>query len=232
MQKFSLFHDADEKVLKTWHAPYANLFGPNDNVLDIGCGLGYFADLVEARKASYLGVDLDAAMVQATRARGHNAIQADVTTLSAEGQRYSGIHISHLIEHLWGEQVVRLFETCAKLLDVNGVVIVRTPNWTIAEVRHRTFWLDHTHRRPYPPELICKLFRDLGLAISEAGSEPYGVADTYVIASHPLSTSHARKLHFGANPFTAPSGVREEKSSPDKSLLRRLAGKLRRKLMD
>ena len=180
-QKFSLFHDANEAALKGWHTPYAGVFGAG-RVADVGCGPGYFLDLLRERGIRAFGIDFDPEMVAASQRRGHEAVLGNENTLKEMPGTFSGVHLSHIIEHLWGDDAVALLENAKTALIPGGVLIVRTPNWMNAEVRHYGFWLDHTHKRPYPKELLEKMLGDMGFEIMQAGFEPGGWQDTFVIA--------------------------------------------------
>jgi glycosyltransferase involved in cell wall biosynthesis len=179
-QQFSLFHDGAEAGLKAWHAPYIAAFGPG-RVADIGCGPGYVLDLLRERGILGFGIDNDPAMVAAAKRRGHGAALGDHTTLATMPGAFTGVHLSHIIEHLWGDDAVALLAGAKAALQPGGMLIVRTPNWGNATVRHGGFWLDHTHKRPYPRELLEKLLTDLGFEIMQAGSEPGGWEDTYIV---------------------------------------------------
>ena len=183
MQRFSVFHGSPEAILKAWHRPYADLFVGCAPVLDVGCGLGYFADLLRERGVECIGLDIDPAMVETSEARGHVARQGDHRSIRQFDVEFGGIHISHVVEHLWGEDVVELLEQCTSTLRVGGRLVIRTPNWENREVRHRMFWSDYTHRRPYNVEVLTRLLRDLGHVIDIAGAEPYGHNDLFVIAT-------------------------------------------------
>lgn len=214
MQKYSIFHASDERFLKEWHRPYAELFRGAGPVLDIGCGLGIFADVLREIGVDSLGIDFDPEMVKASTQRGHRAILGDQNTVATLSQHFQGIHISHVVEHLWGEDVVLLLERCWPLLNDAGRLIIRTPNWEHREVRHRVFWMDHTHRRPYPSELLVRILTDIGFSTLCAGVEPYGLNDLFVVAA-----KHPHPPHFELRPAfdKGPRGSR--------SLLSRLVGR-------
>lgn len=202
MQKYSLFHGTEEARLKLWHLPYADLFAGRAPVLDIGCGPGYFADLLRERETACLGLDIDPEMVRASQERGHETIQGDDTSIAGLAQRFRGIHLSHVIEHVWGDDAVRLLEACATKLESDGILVIRTPNWGNRHVRKHVFWLDHTHKRPYPRELLAKLLGDMGLHVYSAGAEPYGLNDLYVVAGKtPLNNGSNVGPVFGADPL-------------------------------
>lgn len=129
-QRYSLFHggDKNEAPLKAWHAPYADAFRGLDTVLDLGCGPGYFLDLLRDRGVRGIGIDFDRAMVEAAARRGHDARLGDHTLVGTFREELGGIHLSHVIEHLWGDDAVALLEASVHALAPGGLLIVRTPN--------------------------------------------------------------------------------------------------------
>jgi glycosyltransferase involved in cell wall biosynthesis len=170
-----------EDGIKAWHAPYAAVFSVG-RVADVGCGAGSFLDLLRERGAASLGIDADPALVEAAKRRGHQAIVGDHATLATMPGAFTGVHLSHVIEHLWGDDALALLEGAHAALKPGGVVIVRTPNWSNAAVRRGGFWLDPTHKRPYPRELLERLLTDLGFDTLQAGHEPTAWEDTFVVS--------------------------------------------------
>jgi glycosyltransferase involved in cell wall biosynthesis/SAM-dependent methyltransferase len=207
-QRFSLFHDGAEAGLKAWHAPYAAAFTAG-RVADVGCGPGYFLDLLRDRGIAGFGIDVDPAMVAAAKRRGHEAVVGDHRTLASMPDAFTGIHLSHIIEHLWGDEAVELLEGAKTALQPGGMVIVRTPNWGNATVRHGGFWLDHTHKRPYPRELIEKLLTDLGFDTVQAGFEPGGWEDTFVVSRKRAVISKVTMGRATISDFAPVAGVTE-----------------------
>jgi len=197
-QRYSLFHssDAAEPGLKAWHRPYAEAFRGCSDVLDLGCGPGYFLDLLRDRGIRGVGIDFDPAMVRAARGRGHDAREGDHNLVATFHEAFDGIHLSHVIEHLWGDEAVGLLEASYGALRPGGLLIVRTPNWGNATVRHGGFWLDHTHKRPYPLELLMKIATDLGLAPVRSGYEPTGWEDTYLLLRKPGAPATAKRMRI------------------------------------
>jgi len=187
MQRFSIFHDAGDETLRNWHLPYARTLANFGPVLDVGCGLGVFLDLLREQNTEGVGLDIDPEMVKATEARGHKAVVGDHKEIR-QFSNLGAIHVSHVIEHMWGDDVVESMELSFKALMPGGLLVIRTPNWRCDVVRHVGFWMDHTHRRPYPPELLRKLATDLGFAVHDSGYEPFGWEDVYFICYKPGGT--------------------------------------------
>ena len=181
-QRFSLYHGEETgEDLKQWLAPYADQCTGRTDVLDIGCGPGYFLELLRERNVPGLGIDFDPAMVALCHEKGLSAEIADARTLAGWPERFDAIHAGHIIEHMDGETAIAFLEQCTASLKPGGLLIVRTPNWENDTVRHGGFWMDHTHVRPYPLPLLNQIFVDLGFTVRGAGAEPRGWNDLFII---------------------------------------------------
>jgi SAM-dependent methyltransferase len=181
-QKFSLFHSVDTASLREWHVPYANLFKDCSHVLDFGCGTGVFLVLLRERGVKCIGLEMDLQLVEQLTASGHTVYQATHEDLRTYGRSCDGIHISHVIEHLWGDDMRSLLEDCVECLAPNGLLVIRTPNWANKNVSGGGFWDDYTHKRPYSRRQLDRMLADLGMEIRSSGYEPFGWEDTYIVA--------------------------------------------------
>ncbi len=85
-------------------------------MLEFGCGRGEFLDLLRERGLSYLGVDLDAGMVDRCHEKGHTQV------VHADGLEYleglkdgslGAIFSAQVIEHLPYESLLRLLRAGA-----------------------------------------------------------------------------------------------------------------------
>jgi SAM-dependent methyltransferase len=182
-QRYSLYHDADRgEALTAWMAPYADLFVGRRQVLDVGCGPGYFLDLLQRRQVPGLGIDQDPVMVAACLAKGFAADVADARDLPDWPGRFDGIHAGHVIEHMDGETAIRFLERCTTALQPGGQLVIRTPNWDHEAVRGGGFWMDVHHVRPYPLPVLDRILKDLGHRIIRAGAETRGWQDLYLVS--------------------------------------------------
>ena len=124
-------------------------------VLDIGCGRGVMLDLLRDAGIAAEGVDSMPEAVLYCQAKGHRAAVADALDfLRDKAQKYDGIFCSHVIEHLEYDRAEQLVSLCARALRPNGVLVLVTPNSRDIAVMGDVFWLDPTHRRPFPGDLI------------------------------------------------------------------------------
>ena len=195
-QRFSFYHGAEtQDAIRQWLAPYAREFQGCRYVLDIGCGPGTFLELLRELGVQAIGIDPDPEMVAQCQAAGLQAAVMYADDLPRLSGEFDGVHIGHVVEHLTGAQLERLLLHLAERLLPGGRVLIRTPNWANAQVHGGGFWLDHTHQRPYPAELLVKMLQDLGLSDVHAESEPGGWNDTVVRASRPQAPGPTRADH-------------------------------------
>ena len=100
-------------------------------VLDIGCGSGYFLDLLRTRlpHVEAAGFEFNAEMANLVRSKGHKVFQgasADVLLDTQKAQSFDAVCIFQLLEHV--TDPIKLFRVAQNLLKSNGVLIVAVPD--------------------------------------------------------------------------------------------------------
>jgi SAM-dependent methyltransferase len=96
-------------------------------MLEVGCGAGQF--LAEASAAGWqvLGIDFDeAAVTHARRTPGIDARAMDIFDPYLDDQRFDGIAMNNVIEHL--PDPAGVFARCKELLAPGGRLVMVTPN--------------------------------------------------------------------------------------------------------
>jgi len=134
--------------------------------LDIGCGRGEWLELLIEQGFQAKGVDLDEGMLQACRDSGLPAVQGDALSalqaLPAESQSLiSGFHI---VEHIPFSVLQELVSEALRVLKPGGLLILETPNAENLVVGTNSFYLDPTHERPLPHQLLEFLVEYSGFA--------------------------------------------------------------------
>ena len=135
-------------------------------VLDLGCGRGEFLELMRKQGIDAEGVDLDADAIAACREKGLKATQSDLFGFLAAQPDSSldGILCSHVVEHLQPAGTIRLVASAAGKLAPGGVLAIETPNPACLATLTGDFFLDPTHVRPVPANLLHFLFEEAGLS--------------------------------------------------------------------
>jgi O-antigen chain-terminating methyltransferase len=130
---------------------------PEALVLDLGCGRGEWLELLQKNAISAMGVDLDAGMLEACQKLNLKVQSQDALEFLKQLQDGSASVISafHLVEHLPFDHVKDLVAECHRVLKPGGLLIMETPNPENFMVATQSFYLDPTHVRPIPPDLLA-----------------------------------------------------------------------------
>ncbi|GGK47121.1 methyltransferase domain-containing protein [Salinarimonas ramus] len=164
-------------------------------VLDVGCGRGEWLTLLGDAGIRARGIDMNAVMVEETKAAGGDAICGDALAYLREAQpgSYAAITAFHVVEHLDFALLVEFLASCKRALAPGGAILFETPNPENLVVGACTFHLDPTHLKPLPPALLAFLVEaggfertrvirtvdDLDLSVPEGGFHPSDVGDWF-----------------------------------------------------
>jgi SAM-dependent methyltransferase len=159
----------DPELMRKARAFYVPMFDGHEAVLDVACGRGEFLDVL----GRGMGVDIEEAMVMATRAAGHQAVLADALEhLRSNRESYDGIFSAHFVEHLTYEKAAELISLTWGALRPGGVAVLCTPNSASLPTLQRQFWWDATHVRMYDVELLKFMLASAGFDEVEGGVNP------------------------------------------------------------
>ena len=154
---------------------------PQPNAIDLGCGRGEWLDLLQENGVRCRGVDLDEGMLEVCRSRGFDVSQQDA--LAALGELDDGTYwmISgfHIVEHIPFESLQSIVQESLRVLKPGGLLILETPNPENIAVATESFYLDPTHIRPVPSQLLSFVTEYYGFARTKTLrlQEPWGLHD-------------------------------------------------------
>ena len=136
------------------------------SVLDIGCGRGEWLELLAERGIKAKGIDCNHEFVDECHKLGLNSKEIDLFDFlpTLKDEQYNLITGFHLIEHIAPEKHSWFLETVFHLLAPGGVLILETPNPENVTVGSCNFYIDPTHRRPLPSQLLHFLALQAGFA--------------------------------------------------------------------
>jgi len=152
------------KVYLPFLMPLKEIYEPT--VLDLGCGRGEWLELMQENGMKPLGVDLDDGMLSECRRLNLpvDTCDAIVFLKRCPVETYSVISAFHLIEHLPVPKMHELIAGALRALKPGGLLILETPNPENIRVATVNFYLDPTHIRPIPPQLLEFLAEYYGFA--------------------------------------------------------------------
>jgi SAM-dependent methyltransferase len=144
----------NEAFIRDRFRVYLPILQTHERITEIGCGRGELLDLLRETGVPAIGVDIDDAMVQRCRTKGHTVERIDaISYLRAQvDSSLSAIFAAQVVEHLAYEELISFLQlSCAKLKS-GGQLIFETVNPHALEA-FKTFWTDLTHQRPIFPEV-------------------------------------------------------------------------------
>ncbi|OGP88469.1 MAG: hypothetical protein A2156_03310 [Deltaproteobacteria bacterium RBG_16_48_10] len=162
----------DRDYIRMLQRPRVRFFKDCKKVLDLGCGIGIFLELLKEEGLEAVGVDRNEAIVEKACRKGLHVIHSDLFDyLHQTGEEYDGIFCSHLLEHLPFEEVTRLVEAIAMRLLPGGTVVFVLPNPGSIRLHLFGFWRDPEHIRFYTGNLIASVCQHYGLKVEYSNEE-------------------------------------------------------------
>lgn len=168
----------------------ARRVGPGENVLEVDCGPGVLAKMMQERGAHVTGTDLSIVAVERARAKGIEAMQVDIDaeSLPFAAASFETVVSNSMIEHRVFPE--RSFDECARVLKPGGKFIVCLPNiahwlcrWWILTGRFpyvKNSPTDLLHLRFFTVSEVEQLCRQRGLQVVEVdGSASLWAKDFY-----------------------------------------------------
>ncbi|MEH2249101.1 class I SAM-dependent methyltransferase [Nostoc sp.] len=134
-------------------------------ILDVGCGRGEWLELLEESGYTSRGLDINKVMVEQSRSRGFEVIEADVMVyLQSLPDRSLGMVTGfHIIEHLTFPTLMKFFTEVVRILKPGGLAIFETPNPENVLASSCNFYFDPTHQHPLPSSMIKFILEMQGL---------------------------------------------------------------------
>jgi len=173
--KFNPFQVAvSEDVAVDFHSRHVEYFAGCSKVLDLGAGRGLFLRELKKKGIDGIGVENDSESIKVGEKFGVRCIKADIFEfLRAEENRKiiaecDGVYCAFVIEHLDPEQVFELFHLVRKNCAPNVRCRFITNNPEDLDVLGYTLWVDLTHRRLYPCDLLVAMARSQGFSVATA----------------------------------------------------------------
>ena len=137
---------------------------PNAQGVDIGCGRGEWLELAQSAGIEIRGVDTDKGMVAYCQ-------ELDLPVEEIDGLAYlkgladqsqTVISAFHVVEHMPFEALLDLVNEALRVLKPGGLLIMETPNPENLAVGSANFYIDPTHQKPIPWQLLNFIPRHAG----------------------------------------------------------------------
>jgi O-antigen chain-terminating methyltransferase len=158
------FRGSEDRVREQQHHYAARFAGAIGEVLDLGCGRGEFLEAARDAGVHARGIDLNEDNVALCRSKGFDAERADMFAyLEAQPDAsLGGVLCSQVIEHLTPDQLPRLANLVGSKTRPGGLAIFETPNPECLAIFATYFYIDPTHTRPVPAQLLRFYLHEAG----------------------------------------------------------------------
>ena len=135
--------------------PVLNAY-PEAGAFDIGCGRGEWLELLRDKGHYARGMDINQDMLKACFELGLEVALKDgvVGLKEFSDASLAVITAFHVVEHIPFDQLRVLVEHAYRVLRPGGLLILETPNPENIVVGTNNFYLDPTHQKPIPYQLL------------------------------------------------------------------------------
>ena len=136
------------------------------NAVDLGCGRGEWLELMQEYGFDAHGVDIDDAMLAICRDLGLKVHKNDAISFLKGLPETSQSVVSgfHIAEHILFTELQDMVQEAMRVLKPGGLLILETPNPDNLLVGASSFYLDPSHHRPIPLQLLSFLPEYYGFA--------------------------------------------------------------------
>lgn len=109
----------------------------NRRVLDIGCGMGYYGDLLAGLGANVYGLDRQQEFVSAAMSKRYRgAIRANVVKLPVADSSFDLIYARYILHHLPKKQLFDVIERIYRSLSYGGHLLIESTTPDLASRHH------------------------------------------------------------------------------------------------
>jgi SAM-dependent methyltransferase len=142
----------------------ANLFKGCKNVIDIGCGTGYFLQAMKQSDVGGYGIDLNEDFIIYCRKIGLNVIKIDALShfQSIDNKSLDGAFMNQVAEHLSMSDLHALIKLIYEKLQFGSHIVIGIPNIQSMLVSTNLYYLDPTHQKHLHPKVIKYLLESCG----------------------------------------------------------------------
>ncbi len=134
---------------------HKSILNEDMSILDVGVGTTDLAQSIKFKK--YIGVDISQNTVDKLKNLGFEAYLLNAVEISDkfDENSFDCIFISHVIEHLTRDEIIKFITSAKKILKKGGKIIIVAPSTSAF-----FFYSEWTHIRPHDHSSLSGLLKD------------------------------------------------------------------------
>ncbi len=150
---------------RTYRKRYLHLlksYNKDSKIIELGCGSGYFLQFLKQEGFNNIyGIDISEQQIKKAKLKGLNVEVKNVFEFFKEDRKYDIVFALDFIEHFEKNELPDLFEGINKIMNKNGIIIIRTPNGQgIAPQKY--IYGDLTHLTIFNPNSLFQILKLMG----------------------------------------------------------------------
>lgn len=129
----------------------------HSKVLDVGCGIGRWADLIFDKVERYIGIDFSEELIKIARSRYQNssdfhilpAQEVSPTLLNVPEKYFDRVIVAGVFLYMDDEDIIDFFSKCRKLVSENVIFYIREPLAIKERLTLKGVWSDELQQYYY-----------------------------------------------------------------------------------
>jgi ubiquinone/menaquinone biosynthesis C-methylase UbiE len=153
-------HDARDAIWKVLAERFYQTFvDPQDTVLDVACGYGWFINHIRCKAKFAVDINPDA-----RKFLSHDVkfLQGPSTRIELPDHSIDKIYVGNLLEHLQRAEIVSTVQEFFRVLRPGGAVLVLQPNIRFLQ---KDFWMFFDHITPIDDRAVDEVFAMCGFRL-------------------------------------------------------------------
>ncbi len=169
-------------------------YSSSKEVLDIGCGTGYFLKVLKDNQYSTFGIEINEGARRFAIENFGLIVKEPETLISGQiNKKFGIISMWHVLEHIYSPKI--LLQSISKVLDDNGILVIAVPNYKSTDANHyQSAWAGYDvprHIWHFNPVSMSVFMNTCGFKLIALHRLPF---DAYYVSM--LSESYKKKKLF------------------------------------